>query len=486
MSFILKSVPLFKILIFISIIYYFGFFYGISISLALHKFHMFLMQKIFNMIPLAPGDLNFVWMDDKDRYNLVVFMVFDNENFDAEMIKNLLIDRGIKKFQKLRSRLRFKFFEFYWEEVSEKEATKTIQIIRNNDKYLFDSNEDITKFSYTEIAKRIDILDEFPFKFLIVHNDKAKIRNTLLIKFDHSFSDGLGLIGLICGLADNYSLDLFPGNMNKKNSILGFIFTILLFPYLAIYSMYRNIYSISTKESPFKISYDKKKGQPRIQMTGLLNFEKISKICKKLKITFNDMIMSIISSASKKFMEKKGLKKPKHLSCMVPITSRKPPKTIEEIMITNDSTAIGCKIDLIENPLENCLIIREEFSKHVRNPYLFLFTKILIDSFFKFLPCYVMKEIILANSRGIDFTISNVPGPKSALYYSGCKVRELICFTSTGFLSSFLAVFSYNGTYRFVICFDEALDLDIEEYKRIILKEVEFIMEKSNELIKND
>ena len=478
MRFLYQSIPLFKMAIFFLIISKLGLVYGILLSLALHKFHMLLMEKFFKMIPLSPGDLNFVWLDDKDRYNLVLFLKF--EEFNAEKIKNLLIERGLKNFQKLRSRLRFKFFEFYWEEVKVEEAIKTIEIIKNNDEYCFNSNEDITKCSYKEIAKRIDIMNEFPFRFLIIENEKAKIKNTLFIKFDHSFSDGLGLIGLICGLADNYSLDLFPGGFNKRHSILGFICTFLMFPYLMLYSFYRNIFKITTKESPFKINYEKKAGHPKIQMTELMDFTEISKICKSLNITFNDMVMSIISSASKKYMEENNLKMPTHLSCLVPVSSRKPPATINEILITNDSTAIGCKIDIISDPIKECNIIKNEFSSHVRNPYLFLFTKLMINSFFKFLPSYIMKEIILQNSKGIDFTISNVPGPKSALYYSGSKVTELICYTSTGFLNSFLAVFSYNGTFRFVICFDEALGLDVDKYTNILVNEINYVSENIN------
>lgn len=480
MKYFYQSIPLFKMGIFILIISKIGFIYGILLSLVLHKFHMFIMEKFFNMIPLAPGDLNFVWMDDKDRYNLVLFMVFENENFDAEKIKNLLIERGIKNFQKLRSKLRFKFLEFYWEEVKEEEAIKTIEIIKNNDEFLFNSNEDIKKCSDLELAKRLDIMQDFPFKFLIIQNDKAKIKNTLLIKFDHSFSDGLGLIGLICGLADNYSLDLFPGGFNKKHSILGFIYTFIMLPYLLFYSFYRGMVTIATKESPFKTSYSNKKGHPKIEMTELFDFAEISKIAKSLNITFNDMVMSIISSASNKFMKENNLKIPTHLSGMIPVSSRKPPATIKDILITNDSTAIGCKIDLIQDPLKDYKVIKKEFSSHVRNPYLYLFTRILISCLFKFLPVYITKNIIIESSKGIDFTISNVPGPRQALLYANSKVSELICFTSTGFFSSFIAVFSYNGTYRFVVCFDEALGLDADKYAGYIKNEIKYVTENAN------
>jgi NRPS condensation-like uncharacterized protein len=477
MSYLFQSIPLFKMAIFFFIISKFGFIFGIILSLILHKFHMFLMEKFFKMIPLSPGDLTFVWMNDKDRYNVVLFLKF--EEFNAEKIKNLLIERGLKNFQKLRSKLRFKFLEFYWEEVSVEEASKTIEIIKNNDNYCFNTNEDITNCSYGEIDNRIDIMNDFPYRFLIIENDKAKIKNTLLIKFDHSFSDGLGIIGLICGLADNYSLDLFPG-FNKKHSILGFIYTFLFLPYLIIYSFYRNLFHLSTKNSPFKIDHKLRAGRSKFQMTELIDFVEISKICKSLNITFNDMIMSLISSASKKYIEENNLKLPKHFSCLVPVSSRKPAENIKDILITNDSTAIGCKIEIISDPIKECNKIKKEFSTHVRNPYFFLFTTLMVNCLNKFFPSYLMRYIIHSTSEGIDFTISNVPGPKSNLIYSGYKVTELIGYTSTGFLSSFLFVFSYNGSFRFVCCFDEALGLDADKYIKALTREVNFVRENSN------
>lgn len=474
MKLIHQSVPLIKMIIYLLICYYLGIIIGSSLSFILHKFHMYLVDKLFKLEPLTPGDMNFIWSEDHERYNLVTFLIF--EDFEPEKIKNLLIEKGIKNFRKLRSKVVFKFLEWYWEEGTIEEAIKRIEIIQGNDKFKFDSHDDLLALAYQEIGLRIDILNELPFKFTIIKNEKAKIKNILMIKFDHSFTDGLGFIGLMCALADNYSIDLFPRTTSKQTVLLDYVILFFMIPYYIVYNFYRNLITLSTGASPFKLSGNKQNtGQPQISISKNYDFNKASKICKSLKITFNDLMMSIISSSCRKFCLEHKLELPKNLSSAIPIGHRKLPKTLKDIRIVNDSTAVGCKIHLVSDPIKECHLIHDEFKGNVRNIPFIMLTKFLTDFVFKFFPDYLSKNIVRNASKSFDFTISNVPGPKNALYYAGGKIDEMMAFTSPGFFSSFIGVFSYNGTFRFLFCFDEILGINVNEFKNFIEREVEYV-----------
>jgi NRPS condensation-like uncharacterized protein len=475
MKFLHQSVPLLKMIIFIWICYHVGIIIGSIVSFILHKLHMCLVDKLFKLEPLTPGDMNFIWTDDHERYNLVTFLIF--EDFEPEKIKNLLIEKGIKNFRKLRSRVVFKFFEWYWEERNIDEAIERIEIIKNNDKFRFDSHDDLLAYAYKEIGQRIDIINEMPFKFVIIQNEKSKFKNVLMIKFDHSFTDGLGFIGLICALADNYSIDLFPRTNFKQKGFLDYLVLLCSIPYFIISIFYRNLITLSTGASPFKLSGNKKNtGQPQIQISKIYDFNIISKICKSLKVTFNDLMMSIISSSCTKFCLEHKFELPKSLSAVVPVGHRKIPKTFKDIKILNDSTAVGCKIDLISDPIKECHIINNEFKNNLRNIPFITLTKLLSDLIFKFFPDYLSKKIVRSASRSFDFTISNVPGPKNALYYADGKISEMMAFTSPGYISSFVGVFSYNGTFRFLFCFDEILGINVTEFKNYVEREIEYVL----------
>ena len=112
-------------------------------------------------------------------------------------------------------------------------------------------------------------------------------------------------------------------------------------PYYIFYSFYRNLVILSTGVTPFKLSKNKKNsGVPLIQITKNYDFNTISKICKSLNVTFNDLMMSIVSASCRKFCIAHGFDVPKELSAAIPIGHRKLHNKINDIIIVNDSTDV--------------------------------------------------------------------------------------------------------------------------------------------------
>lgn len=74
----------------------------------------------------------------------------------------------------------------------------------------FDTMKDIISYCYEELDILFDLEKELPYKFIMIKNSEGNYKNIIVFKVDHNLADGLGFIGLITALGENYSLNLFP------------------------------------------------------------------------------------------------------------------------------------------------------------------------------------------------------------------------------------------------------------------------------------
>jgi hypothetical protein len=313
---------------------------------------------------------------------------------------------------------------------------------------------------------------------LMKNHPDSLIKNMIMIKFDHSLTDGLGFIGMITALSDNYDIKLFPASITKNPLTLKTIlWSLLISPWLMVYPAWRHKAYLLSGETPFK-SNKENLGIPRTTLSELYDFDLYSKIGKQLGITFNDLMMTVFSAALKKYCTNHFHRIPKMVATMTPIGNRSIPKNIEDIEITNNSSGIGCELILIDDPIKESHIISKEFSYHARNIPLAKSVKIMMDFMYLYLPFYLSKYLVKDTGKNFDFTISNVPGPRNNLYYSGCKIIDMIPFITPGVTSSFIGIITYSGKFRFSICFDSVLGTDPE----LVLKYVaeEFLLLKNS------
>ena len=75
--------------------------------------------------------------------------------------------------------------------------------------------KDIISYCYEELDILFDLEKELPYKFIMIKNSEGNYKNIIVFKVDHNLADGLGFIGLITALGENYSLNLFPRSMKK-------------------------------------------------------------------------------------------------------------------------------------------------------------------------------------------------------------------------------------------------------------------------------
>jgi len=445
---------------------------------------MYLLDKFFNLVPLSPGDLKFISLENHEKYLVSVLFLF--ENHDPEKLKDLIIERALKNFRKFRSKLVFKFLGWYWEERPIEEALERIEIIKNNPNYKLDSYDDIMSYSKSTLRKKFDLMKEFPFKIDILHNNESpKYKTVMYFNYDHTLTDGISFVSFFITIADNYSKDFFPQGIAKKNNIINNYIGFIMIPFYVCYFFYKILFTYDNRKSGFIVSSKKENtGNTNIQISKNNEFGKISKICKSLGVTFNDMIVSIISSSCKKYCIENNLEVSSCYITGIPISNNKLTNSIDDIVFSNKSFTFKVKVDAIDDPIKECYKIQKVFKQDIKNIPFILLLKFLFESTIIFMPNYFLRYLSKNSCRDIDFEVSNIPASRKALYYKGSKVEEIIYFMTPGFNSSFISVASYNDKFRFFFNFDEALGIKIDQFKNIVDKEVDFVL--NNAEVKDD
>lgn len=142
-------------------------------------------------------------------------------------MKEKIINKGIKQYSKLRSIETIKHFEFWWKEL---DLSYCLFDIKYNFRR-FDTMKDIISYCHEELDVLFDLEKELPYRFIMIKNTEGNYKNLILFKVDHNLADGLGCIGLITALGENYSLNLFPRSMKKTSPSLGQkLLSLLQFP----------------------------------------------------------------------------------------------------------------------------------------------------------------------------------------------------------------------------------------------------------------
>jgi hypothetical protein len=485
MNLFIQSLPGIKLLFWIVFIYKLGVFIGLPLALLLNYLYDRLMLRYFKLEPLSANDYTFVLSNSEEGEQFTFMGISCFDKYDPVVMKQILVDRGIKKYRKLRSKVVYKFFNWWWQEQDDIEGVINEVFSEPIRKLKINSREELVQFGVNELMTKFDLKKQIPYKIIFVQNEDnpPEFRNVMMFKYDHVLSDGLGITCLILGLSDNYSINLFPAGMQKIMSPIHYLLTFLTLPYYSIYNGYRNLYGLRSGDTPFKLKKPLS-GVPVIVSSPGLEFALYNKVRNHLGITFNDLIMSVFSSALKKFCTQHYTRVPEKIITMTPISSRAIPKDISQLQITNDSTGIACELTLHDDPIEKCKVISSEFKNHVRNIPMANVTKLFINFVTCHLPVYITRLIFTTASKNFDITYTNVPGPKEAVYYGGSKMHELIPIFTSGFGPAFIAINSYNGIFRVSITYDKSLEQDPDLLLQLFLKELEYVRDNYDKKVK--
>eukprot|EP00340_Litonotus_pictus_P010365 CAMPEP_0170519610 /NCGR_PEP_ID=MMETSP0209-20121228/4970_1 /TAXON_ID=665100 ORGANISM="Litonotus pictus, Strain P1" /NCGR_SAMPLE_ID=MMETSP0209 /ASSEMBLY_ACC=CAM_ASM_000301 /LENGTH=512 /DNA_ID=CAMNT_0010805547 /DNA_START=19 /DNA_END=1557 /DNA_ORIENTATION=- len=463
-----------------------GFLYALIITISAAHLFRFTISTLLGLDNLNIGDKIFVF--ENGNQNVTVGGVLHIDDYDYETIRKQVKERLFYKIPKLSSKLVQYFGEFFWDtprmknipqEERDRIAESRIRRVKVKEE------KGLKEYLQDQINLPLCIF-ECPIEFHLIEIEEDGItkeqpqKGCLLLKLDHTFSDGMGIIGMIGFLDNEFDINKYPEFMRKK---LGWSFYLkafidyLLAPTLGLIWYIRYSIEISKQHLKYKPFYDAEQGTRkaskvcRISDIASFDLEPIKAFGKRNKTTLNDLIVYSLFKTLKKISPDS-----KKILTLIPIGFSNLPTKPEEIELYNKTSGLVDNLQLPElndhdynhsnsdsstNDKSSKYKIVDVFGALYRVRFLFVLCYVLSD----LIPFSAMKAIQLQVTP--ELSVSNAPGATKELRIGRCKVYKVYPITNTSFLGIFVAMCSYMGQVHVFTSIDKAIDIDPDEFSRM-------------------
>jgi len=445
-----------------------GLFLGTVSVFILFNFYRILMKQIFSLEMLTSTDKLFVGRKQRERMMLMCVMKLDN--FNAETLRSFFIEKVIKQVPKLRKKVIYSVGNYYWKDVPISEWETKIQIVSS-----IKTEDEAMILVAQEQNLQIDTLKTIPYEIKLVPYQDQEGKGMIIWKFDHVLSDGLGFLSTICAMADNYNINLLPSIMRSyKHKWYMDVFNWISFIYYGPIVLFKMLNSDITK-SPFR-EKPISTGYSKFKLGRSFSLEKFSPVRKLYNISFNDLIMSLISKVANRYISENNIKglydDLKSLNILIPVGRKEVPESIQSVEITNKLTSIFIPVPLIDDVKTKNSKVGKTIKNAMVNSGITNAMNILGQISLEYLPESVYAPIGEIFASNIDMAVSNVPGPISPLFFSGCKVEKIIPIASTQRIMAFVPIFSYNSEFSFSMSVDVESGIDNEKFIKYLEEEL--------------
>jgi hypothetical protein len=435
-----------------------GWLKGIISALILSNVYNLILCKFFNLEPFEVADLNFIAWEPERQYNIGNAFVLEGNV--REKFKQTFINNGIKHFRKLRQKPVNLLGSYYWNLCSENEAIK--QIIDIDHK--FDKDEDIDLF-LSKLTHNPFTKNELQWRLYIAENNN---KTTVIINWDHSLCDGLGLMSLIFKLTDCFDIKNYPPLKKKTNSEK--IFNLCMIPIFTLYVLYK-LFFIRSGRGPFKS--DKRTIDKQLVSSKSIPFTPIRNVTKKLNVTFNDYILNVITNASKRYLKENNYDQVNSISCLIPVNFRETPKTEEELVLNIKASGTGIKIHFNNDNIKQLADIKKTTDICLKK-HLFAETTHFLNTLInQYLPFILSRELIKGSAKHFDFVVSNVPGSNEPFYICGSKVTKFMAFPCPGPHSCFIGIITYMNEMKIYYAQDSSVGCNAVEFVKVLESEID-------------
>jgi hypothetical protein len=468
-------------IIFLSVIYT-GIIKGVFISFCIFKSYALFMYYMFNLKKLTGIDKIFLSRKHKHRYQVIATMTLNN--FDITTTFNYVKSQYIDKYSKFKQILVKKLYEYWWRPLSpaEESAMNTSPPIKVHTR--IHNHKELIAYIQKEVNTYIDVFTTVPYEFtLIPYGNVADNKGIVMLKYDHTLTDGLGIVAATCASASNYNVNIFPRLMRniKDDKWYMNILSWLMYPYYVVRSALFML-QFFPYDSPFipKNVTSVTKLAETEKTYYLKDFENFR---KQKQLSFNELMMGVLSLAIYKMIYEnkqhkyKGFEyKGKQIRIMFPFGRKKLPEKAEMVNLENLANALFVKVPLISELNDTNFkaiqrIIKEMFSQQIKYSYhktAFALGEIGTYPLVNWCTQFVCKRL--------DMAFTNVPGPTVKISYGKSECEEMKCYISAGYGFSFVPLLSYDGKFSFSFSADEGCEVDPKEFIMYIDEAMEDLM----------
>lgn len=440
-----------KVIIYILIMYHTSIIKGFIISqLVIYTYHT-VLEKLTNCKLVYGTNKLFIKYFKNDHTNVMTLIgLIEVENYNYYKLKNFF-SNIIKEVPKLNSRLIYKYGNIFIENLKPTQDRLDDILYEVKDHKFVDYNDVVLNKVHLEVEKPLDLSDRvFELQFIKYKDYSSKNKKgCILLKIDHSCSDGMHIMSLLMCIADNFSMKLFPSAYNRYNNsylykFVNLIYTIFIGSLIATILIAktsnnnyinRMIPSQNNKADMSDINNQGKYGIP-VEF-NLTEFKKLAK--NKLNITINELAICLILLTIKRIS-----KESKSITIAIPVGNTQTSKELKNIKLTNNASGVSCCFDLISS-LKESKKVSNKLKYLISKKYLCDLSYYCMKLFSDLLPSYYNKVFFEKLNSKTDIIVSNLPGPIEPLYYSGCKITRLNPFSTCGLAKGFITIMSYNN-----------------------------------------
>lgn len=198
----------------------------------------------------------------------------------------------------------------------------------------------------------------------------------------------------------------------------------------------------------------------------------IKALGKKYHGTVNDVLLALMAGAVRQHLLKHKQEVNEGMRIVIPVNLRGEKDKIE---LHNEIGMISLELPVHLNTfLKRLKFVNEKTSLLKSSPEPFLLSK-LMEGVADYLPKNAKDKVIDFLATKISAAITNVPGPKTPVYFAGVKVEEIHCWIPhSAPLGIGLSMLSYNNKVTTGLVIDENMANDpvfllnafIKEYKK--------------------
>ena len=457
----------------------FGLILGIILIYIIFKIYELYMYYIFGLENITGIEKIYITQELKNRFQILSY--FKISNFNKEKLKKFLIEKYFYSLKKFRQKLILKYYEYWLYEVPKEEILNTIKILNEP----INNEEELLNFCHLELNNSIDIFNNLPYMCYLAES-KKKNEGYLIFKFDHSMTDGLGLISSICSVASNYSKDSFPSiirNIKNSDPFLETLYYWLVFPYYSLRYALLFIPFLKDYNSPLVAkNYNGNSLIAKSKNYRLKDFEKYRK--NIMKISFNSFMICVISSALNKLTENEELKK--NVRIFVPYCRKMIPNDINNVDLKNKTVCIISDVPIIKDlSIDNIKLVSKTVNKYYDKRIQFAYYKLsLIGGVYTTIQ--FLEHIVKLFCSKFQLAFTNVPGPTNKLDFDGNIIDNFTTFIKAGRGMAFMPLMSYNNYFNFTLAVDESTNLKPEKVVELIENELDNVLKQTKNYESSD
>ncbi len=432
-------------------------------------------------IPLSHLDLLMWNVNHPTGLTNITAIMFFKGSVDVKKVKKVINER-IQVFDKFREKVIVKRGKPIWHEDELFDIDSHVHLLalpgKGGDQELADLISDMisTPLDYSKPLWQIHIIDKY------------KGGSAILWRIHHSIGDGASLMRTMLSFTDNLN-DLFqvksqykdhehqPNKVNWKSKFkqalelskatIGLPKKVLEHPE-RIKEVIENVADTAKDLGAFLLSRSNERSiykgelgiQKRVAWSNVIDLNDIKKIGKHFGGTVNDTLLVALTGAVRRHMEQHGQDLNIRFNVACPVDMRRNEK---EFHLDNRVGVILLDLPIAQIDVEERFLTISQKTKKLKQsiepPITYYYTQFISD----FIPKRIEEASAKMLGSKLMAILSNVPGPKEPLYFTGVEVDNIMFWLPHTYdMGLGFSVISYNNKVTFGITVDPHVVKDPE------------------------